>query len=40
MSTIHKVALFRSVLEVITVMSTKQAALGKESRCGVKGDVL
>ncbi len=40
MSTIHKIALFRSVLEVITMMSTKQAALVKESRWGVKGDVL
>jgi len=28
------------VLEVITVMSTKQAVLAKESRCGVKGDAL
>jgi hypothetical protein len=40
MSTIHKIALFRSVLEVITSLSIKQAALGKESRCGVKGDAL
>jgi hypothetical protein len=40
MSTIHKIALFRSVLEVITAMSAKQAALGKESRYGVKRDAL
>jgi hypothetical protein len=38
MSTIHKIALFRNVLEVIAAMSTRQAALGKQSRCGVKGD--
>jgi hypothetical protein len=40
MSTIHKIALFRSVFEGITSMSNKQAVLGKESRYGVKRDAL
>jgi hypothetical protein len=38
MSTIHKVALFRSVLGVVIAVNSKQAAMEKQSRSCMQGE--